>query len=464
MLSVASLALARCQLPDDETEIRTIEPDLKLELASSDERIIVIGAGIAGLAAARTLKDAGYRVLVLEARDRIGGRIWTDESLGAPLDMGASWIHGPRGNPITKIARDNDIETVKTDYDSITVYNAEGYELSDLEYEQLDAWIEELVDALEEERIRRNTAGEPDISLGEAIEILTGRGELSVLDEDQHDFAVNVTLELEYAAAVEQLSLKDWGSDDAFPGTDVIFPKGYVQIAAVLADGLDIQTGQDVTSVEYGAHGILVTSNGSEHSAARVVCTLPLGVLQQETVQFSPALPAEKQAALEGLGMHVLNKVYLRFPEPFWAEDDSEFICHISTEKGVWPNFMNLHEILGEPILLAFNAGDFGQEIESWSDDKIVNGAMEVLRTIYDEDIPDPDGWLITRWGSDPHAGGSYSHTPPGSGGADRELLAAPLADRLFFAGEATSAAYPATVHGAYLSGVRAAQEIIDNA
>ncbi len=256
----------------------------------------------------------------------------------------------------------------------------------------------------------------------------------------------------------------EWGTDSIFPGKDVIFPDGYMEIAVALAGDLNILMGQDVTSVEYDSDGVHITSNGNTYSAQKVICTLPLGVLQQGTVQFSPVLPSEKQDAIERLGMHVLNKVYLRFSDPFWAEDDSEFIGHISTKKGVWPNFMNLHEILGEPILLAFNVGDFGLEIESWSDDDIVSGAMEVLRTIYDGDIPDPDAWLITRWGSDPLSGGSYSHNPPGTERAERESLAAPLAGRLFFAGEATSTDYPATVHGAYMSGVRAAKEIIDNA
>ncbi|MEK9164377.1 MAG: FAD-dependent oxidoreductase, partial [Chloroflexota bacterium] len=157
----------------------------------------------------------------------------------------------------------------------------------------------------------------------------------------------------------------------------------------------------------------------------------------------------------------VLNKVYLRFAAAFWAEDDTDWIGYIPEKKGEWGEYLNIYHYTGQPILLCFNAGEYGLAIEKLSDGEIVAAAMKTLRQMYGDDIPEPEAWLITRWGSDPFAYGSYSHAAPGATEDDFAALAEPVGDRLFFAGEATSE-YSATVHGAYLSGVREAGRIAE--
>jgi monoamine oxidase len=194
-------------------------------------------------------------------------------------------------------------------------------------------------------------------------------------------------------------------------------------------------------------------------TAEKAIITLPLGVLKQGSIRFDPPLPADKQAAINKIGMGLLNKVYLRFPEVFWDEE-SDWISHVSLAKGEWAEFLNIYKYTGRPILVAFNAGRFGRTTESWSDETIVTAVTEVLRTLYGTGIPAPEAWQITRWAGDPLAGGSYSYLAPGSRPRDRDTLAAPLSNLLFFAGEATSKEYPSTVHGAYLSGRRAAEEV----
>ena len=134
---------------------------------------------------------------------------------------------------------------------------------------------------------------------------------------------------------------------------------------------------------------------------------------------------------------------------------------YIATNKGEWAEYLNIYKVTGQPVLLCFNAGTYGLAIEKWADEAVVAAAMNVLRTIYGQSIPDPTGWLITRWGSDPFARGSYSSPGIGSSNTDRDTLAEPIADRLFFAGEATIRNYSATVHGAYLSGHSAAEQIL---
>jgi monoamine oxidase len=127
---------------------------------------------------------------------------------------------------------------------------------------------------------------------------------------------------------------------------------------------------------------------------------------------------------------------------------------------GQWGQWINANRAVGQPVLLGFNAADFGRTIEGWSDAQIVDGAMSTLRTMFGGDIPQPADFQISRWASDPFACGSYSYNKVGSTPAMRDRLAARIGDRVHFAGEATHRSSFATVHGAYLSGIRAAKEI----
>ncbi len=431
-------------------------------IAASPDALI-LGAGIAGLSAAKALTARGLRVVVLEGRDRIGGRVWTDESWpGLPLDMGAGWIHGLTGNPITTLARELELDLVVTDYDSLVLYDEAGRRLPQHEAEALDTEFAAVLAELAAERQRRQAAGAPDISLAEAFDQAVARRGLDAQARQRLAFQLNLEVEHEFAADAADLSFYLWDSEHTFPGQDAIFPQGYSHIARALAAGLDIRLQHTVSHVAYDAAGVTVTTDRGVFVAERAVATLPLGVLKQGRVSFAPPLPTAKAAAIERLGMNVLNRVYLRFPTVFWAADDASFIGHIGAVKGEWPIFMNFHALTGAPVLLAFNAGLHGTAIENLSDEAIVAGMLAVLRRLYGASVPEPEAWLITRWLSDPFAGGSYSSMAPGSTLADREALSLPLGDRLFFAGEATHLEYPSTVHGAHLSGLRAANQLLD--
>jgi monoamine oxidase len=418
--------------------------------------VIVVGAGMSGLAAARTLHDQGYRVLIVEARDRPGGRVWTSRAWpNTPLDMGASWIQGVEDNPISDLAERFDVEVVASDSDAVILYDTEGYEVDEDEVDELDEALDELLAELNDAREELDE----DISLGAAMNEALAEWELSAEEEKAAWFAISTNIVQEYAADVDDLSLFYWDDDGGFGGGDVVFPDGYDQIVYGLAEGLDIRLSHAVQQVVHNNSGVRVITNQGEFTADYAIITLPLGVLKQGTVQFSPALPAAKQGAIDRLGMGLLNKLYLRFPDVFW-DGDSDWIGYISEEKGEWSDFFNLYKYTGQPVLLAFNAGEFARRLEAYSDRETVDACMEVLRTIYGENIPNPDGWQISRWASDPLAGGSYSYRPVGSSSDDHDTLAEPVNGRLFFAGEATSNGYNASVHGAYLSGLRAAEEI----
>lgn len=438
------------------------------------EKVLVIGAGMSGLAAASALKAAGFEVEVLEGRSRIGGRTFTDRSRpDAPLDLGASWIHGVDGNPMTNLAAQYGAATKVTDYEDATLYGIDGKEYSDAEQDAIDARFDELISALDDLSAERRAAGAPDISVQQGIDEVLAAGTLGALSQAQLaelTYSVNTTIEHEEATDVSDLSLRAI-TDEADSGTgagegpvgmgaDAVVVGGYDKITSGLAEGLTIRLGQVVQKIEHAEDGVTITTNGGVFEADRVVVTLPLGVLKAGTVLFEPPLPAAKTAALEHLGMSVLDKVYLRFGEVFW--EDVTVLGHVSAEKGQWCETLNFAKVAGEPTLLCFNAGAFGLAVEAMSDAEVVAGAMAVLRSFYGVDVPEPVSFLITRWGADPFALGSYSHTRPGGGDADFDALAAPIADRVFFAGEATDKDNAATTHGAYLSGLREAARIAE--
>ncbi|MDE2803868.1 MAG: FAD-dependent oxidoreductase [Gemmatimonadota bacterium] len=413
----------------------------------TDETVLVIGAGIAGLAAASELRASGFAdVVVLEARDRIGGRIWTANLGGTvPVDLGASWIHGVRGNPIAQIARRSGIETRPTDWDNAVLhFHERGAPTSDTS--DLDGfWT--------------HADTRPRASLRSILDDYLETHALSAGQRRYLEHLLNTTVEHEYGADLADLSLESVDGGSEYGGNDVLFPGGYGQIVEALSDGLEVRLGQAVTAIDHsGAQVVATTASGTSFEADRVVVTLPLGVLKNGLVSFSPPLPAAKRQAIADLKMGVLNKTCLLFEDVFW-EPRVEVIGYVGADRGRWAETLSLHPYTGQPVLMMFNAGAYGAEIESLADREIVAEATAALADMYGP-VPQPTNALVTRWGSDPWTHGSYSYVPAGSSFERYATLGKPIGDRVFFAGEATDPDHPATVHGAFLSGVRAAREI----
>jgi len=437
-------------------------PGARQAHAQGDADVIVVGAGIAGLAAARSLVDQGLKVIVVEARDRIGGRIWTNRAWPKlALDLGASWIHGVSGNPVAALARSGRISTVTTDYDALWRYEAGAKELSDSADEALDERFEGLIEDVEDEAAALRQTGNADVSLQSAFDRAAGQ-KLSATDRRRLNYMLVSQVEHEYAADAAELSLLHWDQGEEFTGDDRLFPAGYDQIAQLLAKNLDVRLEHTVSRIAYGQRGVEVTSSRGTFSAAYALVTLPLGVLKRGSVSFDPPLPTRKQQAIRRLGMGTLNKLYLRFPRAFWPEEP-HLLGYIAEQRGAWAEWLNIQRYLKSPVLLGFNAGSYARQLEQRSDQAVVASAMEALRAMFGARIPEPEAALMTRWSSDPLAGGSYSFLATGSTPADYDALAAPVADRLFFAGEATSRDYAATVHGALISGRDAAEQILED-
>lgn len=423
---------------------------------SDSQRIVVIGAGLAGLAAARELQRNGRSVLVVEGRDRIGGRAWTSRQWPEmPMDLGANWIQGVRGNPITRLADEIQADRRGTSYGRRVTYSASGQPLSEAQEQELSRTRKQLYRTL-----RRGRRQEGDASVRQALEPWTKQFPADSEAMQFINFVLSSDLELEYAGSATALSARWYDSDEGFGGGDVVFAQGFRVIVEYLAQGLPIELGQVVTEINWGESPLRVLTDKTEYAAERVIVTLPLGVLQQGRVRFTPELPADKRQAISRLGMGVLNKCCLRFAEPFWPTE-VDWLDYVSARHGEWTEWFSFQRAVGLPVLLGFNAAEYGREIEDWPDARIVASAMQSLRTIFGPDIPDPVDHLITRWAADPFALGSYSFNPVGAAPDVRRTLAAAVEDKLYFAGEATEPDYFATTHGAYLSGLRAAREIL---
>ena len=424
--------------------------------AGKKKRIVVIGAGVSGLSAAKMLAGYGHTVVVLEARTRIGGRIATS-SLWAdtPVDLGAAWIHGPEGNPITTIAKALGAPMATTVSDSQIIYGENGRVLDAAAASHLESLRTSIQRTVTNAQDTLNT----DIGLQAAIEAGMHWSQRSVADQVAMRYLINSDYEHEYGGSSSALSAMWFDSDAEFPGEDLLFVTGYKAVSDFLARGLNIQLGEIVRRIRVQGGVVYVNTQARTFTADKVLVTLPLGVLKSGAIEFIPRLPAAKTQAINRLGMGLLNKCILRFNRTFWAEQN-DWLGYIPALNGRWAEWISLSRQVGQPILVGFNAADFGREIEHWTDTEIVSSAMETLRRIYGPGTPDPVASQITRWATDPFAYGSYSYLPVGATPRLRTDLAAKVGQNIFFAGEATHRQYPATVHGAYLSGIRAAGEI----
>eukprot|EP01119_Soliformovum_irregulare_P003657 TRINITY_DN1452_c0_g1_i3.p1 TRINITY_DN1452_c0_g1~~TRINITY_DN1452_c0_g1_i3.p1 ORF type:complete len:534 (+),score=46.05 TRINITY_DN1452_c0_g1_i3:81-1682(+) len=433
------------------------------------DTIAVIGGGISGLAAASLLNEHGCHVVVIEGRDRLGGRIDTSEKW--KLDFGAQWIHGEGNgrlnNPIFQLAIDEEMDIQEVGGDSVYIgedlwqYSANGERLNASEVERGFHLVETLwsqLDALRDQFHQKNLS---DISMQEAIDSILPSN-LTHWDRALLAWHHSLIFGGELGAASTRLSFRSLGEGYRYyEGPDHVLIEGLSEIVDSLAQDLEVYLEHPVTHIREHHHGITVTTHRRNFTVDAVLVTVPLGVLQERAIQFEPELSAERSQAMHSLLMGDLNKILLKFEHPFWP--DHYTFGHVSAEAE-FPMVVNamVHHT-SDPVLMVMVGGPLARELEGLSDAAIQARVMPSLARLFGN-VSEPVEMHMTRWREDRFARGSYSYVGVGGVVEDMDRLSEPQGHRIFFAGEHTSKHFYGTVHGAYFTGIREAGRILGDA
>jgi monoamine oxidase len=409
--------------------------------------VVIVGAGVAGLAAAAALQAAGRPCIVLEAADRIGGRAWTTNQAalgGAWFDHGASWLHAAEHNPLVPIARAHGETLHHSDQERTEITIRDGAPIT-----AADAAAYQAAEAAFERLTGERLAG-PDMSLADAVaEAASMPWMASVLNWEASVIA---------AADPATLSLRDWKMN-LLEGSNLEVEGGLgAFIARRLAVPVHLNT--PVTAIAWHGAGVTVTTPGGDIRAGACIITVSTGVLAAEAIRFTPALPAAVLDAIGGLPMGLLNKIALRtsgadrlgLPNACRVES---FVPRIGD-----PAMTFIAWARGQAFVTGFQGGQLAWDMEGGGAESF---ARAQLRALFGRraDAAFAPGAVVTRWGANPLTRGAYAYAKPGYAGA-RAVLAQPLAGgRLVFAGEATRTdGLAGTVGGAYRSGQDAAAAV----
>eukprot|EP00048_Salpingoeca_helianthica_P006267 m.96528 g.96528 ORF g.96528 m.96528 type:complete len:568 (+) comp13946_c0_seq5:410-2113(+) len=439
--------------------------------------VVVVGAGISGLATARALLDANLSVLILEGRDRIGGRILSHSFVAgnpARVNLGANFVHGcdpDGGNVVLNIAQDAGIALLPS-----------GHERDHWMFETGEPVPAEMLDPMKDLYLQidrrlvalgreRQLHGLPDISLEKALGMIAPKHRF--IAKRAKVFEGLLLAQHAYVATEKDLSLYDMleliDGPGCLEGGDMVFPTGFASVIESMSPGLPIRLRSRVTKIaQTPTSGCVVTfQDETDNTAHEISCrwtavTVSLGVLRANKIAFTPPLTPAKQAAIEGMRMGLENRVALHFQARFWDQPQA-FIHPVGLPHGI--RIYNLFPINSLNVLMLFYAPPFSWEMEKLSDEEIVAHSLATLSALFHVpltmDCLMPDGVAITRWGSDPFALGSYSFVPVGTSAklATGALRAAQ--GWVHFCGEATAGEDMQMTQGAVMSGRRVVEEIL---
>jgi monoamine oxidase len=413
--------------------------------------VIVIGAGMAGVAAARELARAGVSVSVVEGGDRIGGRVYTVRDFcAAPVEGGAEFIHG--GGARTW-------PDVRAAGLAVRPWRPARHALFDIGH-----GAHRLPVVLAHPEIwpvftilrHLGRVVPPDVSARAFIEGRGYRGRARTMAE--------MVLTAHLPGSIDEVGVLGLVEDGVLRlenGVNYRLADGYDRLIAFIAEGLQIEHGFTVQAVEWTPDAVLVrAADGRERAARAAVCTLPVGVLQSGTVRFMPELPEGKRAALQAMVMGPVLKLLLRFEERFWPKRLATLGCGVGPVTLYWPVF---HGLDGHPpVLNAYCTGPRARALGQLSEEEASAAVMQDLHRQFPKAAPKLVAYRRIDWASNALARGGYTFLRPNGTGA-RAHLAAADTGALFWAGSATAAApIAATVEAAFVSGVRAAAAVRD--
>lgn len=429
----------------------------------SEFDVIVVGAGLAGMGAGQQLAARGVSVVLLEARDRIGGRCFCDNSFPAPFDFGGQFfqqvvpnVFGGTNNPLFDLYRAQggpDIPCVL-----IPTFYEDGSQLPEAQ-DEFHTTTTAYAAAMAVSGIAAQL-GEPDVSVADAT---------SVLADMPWYTMTNAFIGLAFDAPADRLSCHDAWNDFQFAinpdgsPSDKVNPTGMGNFAAQFAEGLDIRLSTRVTTIDLTrADRVTVQTDRGALSARAVIVSAPVSLLAAGDITFTPALPAAYEQAFADLPFGVVDKLGIAFNADIFGETPANTVVTRHQDVGEDQFAMGLAKLAGLPMMNFFVADDLARDLEAGGTPAFEAYAREFLTATYGSDAAAAmERTVIHPWGSDPLTLGSYSAAKVGKVSA-RATLAEPIDDRLFFAGEAISTNAHSSLHGAFLTGQQAANRIAD--
>jgi len=401
--------------------------------------VVIIGAGAAGIAAAKELRAREQDFLLLEASHRIGGRAYTENvAPGMPFDLGAHWIMAPSENPLMPLAEAEDL-----------VLDEESEHYTAARYFEDDAWL-----PLNSYDDFANYWDEQFAALQEAAD---GRDLLSVFDVIDNDdrwapyfhmfFAQDFTRDVDRASVEDTLAY-------VRQENDLAVATGFGNLLARYGTDVLVSLNTAVRKVEWSGRDIKLHTTKGIVRAQKIILTVSTGVLAAHEIEFSPALPDWKLDAVQGLPLGSATRVALMFDTPLLHELPAAFTVRTDGDDPL--DFRN--RPFGYDYVEISAGGRMGEWMEKSGERATIDYILEKLRQVAgNEAVPNPVRRIVSAWNGDAWVKGSYSCARPG-GANQRLVLAQPIDDRIFFAGEATSSDFYASVHGACFTGRAAAR------
>ena len=451
------------------------------EAAAEEETsydVIIVGSGWAGIAAARKLSlNEVDNFIVLEARDYIGGRSRSiNLSDGQPVDIGSSWVFNigssSNRNPVHQAVLDSGVSYTQEGWISATYMSYGDGTLLDETFDRNvkdGLWVQFLnyVRSLQQN-------DQTDISLRVVTNDFMNSSTMNVNEKKVFVMLLESRIVIRYGASLEVLSMFWYDDGNNFNGggsTTIV--KSYGDVIHHYASSVSskVNLNSVVNKIDYNGDRVEVTFNNDNQDsvleAKHVIVTVPLGVLKDDMIQFKPPLPEVTQTAIENLAMGTLDKVIFAWNADAQLPWSTGWVQRISSNidnQGKWTEFYSLnHAFGGRPILVGFAAGKNADDlIENVDDSTARNNMLEALRKMFGTaNVPEPEEVIVKRWKQDPFARGSHSIYPTNSQRQDRQNLGNSINNKIFFAGEATHLDYWGSTHGALLSGIEGAEEVI---